>query len=180
MTATEMQTHGSANTVHLQHLIDLIINFSWLFSWCDSGSMRGRRCDFGSKNNLDSWQFALRSISIDLKNLQYISLSSDLRTKIYLYLRQNRTQSHDFVFGCLVLTACVVNNLSKEMLDSLPGVHDRYVLCCLYASNLESQEEFGILDSETAASRTKCYLCDMRQYRKRRAQRWTCQLPDRC
>jgi len=48
------------------------------------------------------------------------------------------------------------------MLDGLPGVRDRYALGRLDASNLESQEEFGVLDGETAASRTECYLCGMR------------------
>jgi hypothetical protein len=52
------------------------------------------------------------------------------------------------------------------MLDGLPGVRDRYALDRLHASNSESQEEFGVLDGETAASRTECYLCSMRQYRK--------------
>jgi hypothetical protein len=49
------------------------------------------------------------------------------------------------------------------MLDYLTWIRNCNALGCLDTRNLESEEEFRVLDSETAACGMECYFYSMRQ-----------------
>lgn len=78
-------------------------------------------------------------------------------------LRQDRAESRHLVLGSLILTSDIIDDLSKEMLDRLTCISNGNALSCLNTCDLESEEEFGVLDGETAAGGAECYLCSMRQ-----------------
>jgi len=111
------------------------------------------------------------SISILPQTHDFVPLSTADHTDARA-LRQGRTQSGDLILGSLTLASSIIDNLPKKMLDSLTHVCDCNALGGLDARDLESEEEFRVLDGETAARGAECYLCScisiVLQVRKRR------------